>query len=143
MFTNNLIKIVDKRKKRVGRGPGSGKGMHTVGRGQKGQASRSGYKKRLGFEGGQTPVHRLFPRINRLKPSRAKMTAVPIDLLLEKGVYDISSESIRAISKDKHVILVGPKDVSKYDFSKVQVESGIKITRSLQRKIHESGGKIG
>ncbi|GIW57609.1 MAG: 50S ribosomal protein L15 [Candidatus Dojkabacteria bacterium] len=143
MFTNNLRKIVDKRKKRLGRGPGSGKGMHTVGRGQKGQASRSGYKKRLGFEGGQTPVHRLFPRINRLKPVRAKMTAVPIDLLLERGVYHISSESIRLICKDKHTILVGPKDASKYDFSKVHVESGIKITQSLQRKIIDSGGKIG
>ncbi len=143
MFTNNLVKIVDKRKKRVGRGPGSGKGMHTVGRGQKGQASRSGYKRRLGFEGGQTPVHRLFPRINRLKPTRVKMTAVPINLLLERGIYDISLESIRTISKDKHIILVGPKDASKYDFSRVHVWSGIKITQSLHRKIHESGGRVG
>ncbi|MFW5702480.1 MAG: uL15 family ribosomal protein, partial [Candidatus Dojkabacteria bacterium] len=47
-----------------GRGYGSGKGGHTVGRGQKGQKSRSGYKKpRPGFEGGQMPLSRRIPKL--------------------------------------------------------------------------------
>ncbi len=50
-----------KRPKRVGRGPGSGHGK-TCGRGHKGQKSRSGYKRRLGFEGGQMPLYRRLPR---------------------------------------------------------------------------------
>src|ERR1700736_6450307 len=49
------------RKKRVGRGPGSGLGK-TAGRGNKGQKSRSGYHSKIGFEGGQMPLHRRLPK---------------------------------------------------------------------------------
>lgn len=48
-------------RKRVGRGPGSGTGK-TAGRGHKGQRSRSGYSRRLGFEGGQMPLIRRVPK---------------------------------------------------------------------------------
>jgi large subunit ribosomal protein L15 len=48
-------------KKRVGRGPGSGTGK-TAARGEKGQKSRSGYSRMLGFEGGQMPLHRRLPK---------------------------------------------------------------------------------
>jgi large subunit ribosomal protein L15 len=48
-------------RKRVGRGPGSGLGK-TSGRGEKGQKSRSGYSRKLGFEGGQMPLHRRVPK---------------------------------------------------------------------------------
>lgn len=50
-----------KKRKRVGRGPGSGNGK-TAGRGHKGQKSRSGYKRRYGFEGGQMPLVRRIPK---------------------------------------------------------------------------------
>src|SRR3981081_2505360 len=48
------------KKKRVGRGPGSGLGK-TAGRGEKGQKSRSGYAAKIGFEGGQMPLNRRLP----------------------------------------------------------------------------------
>ena len=48
-------------KKRVGRGPGSGHGK-TAARGEKGQKSRSGYSRQIGFEGGQMPLHRRLPK---------------------------------------------------------------------------------
>jgi large subunit ribosomal protein L15 len=48
-------------RKRVGRGPGSGLGK-TAGRGEKGQKSRSGYSRKVGFEGGQMPLHRRVPK---------------------------------------------------------------------------------
>ncbi|HEX9160695.1 MAG TPA: 50S ribosomal protein L15 [Thermoanaerobaculia bacterium] len=48
-------------RKRVGRGPGSGTGK-TAGRGEKGQKSRTGYSRMLGFEGGQMPLHRRLPK---------------------------------------------------------------------------------
>jgi large subunit ribosomal protein L15 len=48
-------------KKRVGRGPGSGHGK-TSSRGEKGQKSRSGFSRMLGFEGGQMPLHRRLPK---------------------------------------------------------------------------------
>src|SRR5947208_16989769 len=49
------------KKKRVGRGPGSGMGK-TASRGEKGQKSRSGYSAKIGFEGGQMPLHRRLPK---------------------------------------------------------------------------------
>ena len=50
------------RRKRLGRGPGSGRGGHTSTRGQKGQGSRSGSSTRPGFEGGQLPLARRLPK---------------------------------------------------------------------------------
>ena len=50
------------RRKRIGRGPGSGRGGHTSTRGQKGQGSRSGSSRRPGFEGGQLPLARRLPK---------------------------------------------------------------------------------
>ena len=50
------------RRKRIGRGPGSGRGGHTSTRGQKGQGSRSGSSTRPGFEGGQLPLFRRLPK---------------------------------------------------------------------------------
>lgn len=61
MLLSNLPKIVETAKKRIGRGSGSGKGMHTVGRGQKGQKTRG--KMPLWFEGGQLPLVRRTPFI--------------------------------------------------------------------------------
>src|SRR3982751_1271179 len=49
------------KKKRLGRGPGSGLGK-TAGRGEKGQKSRSGHSSKIGFEGGQMPLHRRLPK---------------------------------------------------------------------------------
>ncbi len=54
-------KGANRRRKRVGRGTGSGLGK-TAGRGHKGQKSRSGYRRRAGFEGGQMPLYRRLPK---------------------------------------------------------------------------------
>src|SRR5437764_14317197 len=61
MNTNNYLTAIVKKKKIVGRGIGSGRGK-TSGRGQKGQGSRKSGHVRPGFEGGQTPVYRAFPK---------------------------------------------------------------------------------
>jgi len=58
-----------KAQRRVGRGPGSGRGK-TSGRGHKGQKARQGGSVRLGFEGGQTPMHRRIPKKGRSWPNR-------------------------------------------------------------------------
>ena len=59
MKLDQLPKITTKKKKRLGRGYGSGKGGHTVGRGAKGQKARG--KVKLGFEGGQLPLIKRLP----------------------------------------------------------------------------------
>jgi len=69
MELSKLSKIARKSKKRVGRGYGSGKGGHTVGRGAKGQRARN--KVRSTFEGGQLPLARRIPKKGGFK-SRSK-----------------------------------------------------------------------
>lgn len=64
-----------KQKVRVGRGMGSKLGR-TSGRGQKGQKSRSGYKRRRGFEGGQMPLHRRMPKRGFHNPMRKEFSVV-------------------------------------------------------------------
>jgi large subunit ribosomal protein L15 len=67
-------------KKRVGRGQGSGQGK-TAGRGHKGAQSRSGYKFKRGFEGGQMPLHRRVPKRGFHNPFRIEYDVVNLDTL--------------------------------------------------------------
>jgi large subunit ribosomal protein L15 len=69
-------------KKRVGRGQGSGNGK-TAGRGHKGAQSRSGYKFKRGFEGGQMPLHRRVPKRGFHNPFRVEYEIVNLDTLAE------------------------------------------------------------
>lgn len=82
MKLHELISIVRRTKKRVGRGPGSGKGFHTTGRGQKGQKSRG--KIPSWFEGGQLPLIRRTPFIKgktRFGPLKSKPVIVTLTQL--------------------------------------------------------------
>ena len=72
------------RRRRVGRGPGSGLGK-TSGKGQKGQKSRSGGKMRRGFEGGQTPLHRRLPKVGFHNPFSKQVSTVNVGAL---GSFD-------------------------------------------------------
>jgi len=67
-------------RKRVGRGPGSGLGK-TSGRGEKGQKSRSGYARKVGFEGGQMPLHRRVPKRGFTNIFRKEFCCVNLDRL--------------------------------------------------------------
>ena len=67
-------------KKRIGRGQGSGNGK-TAGSGHKGQKSRSGYKFKRGFEGGQMPLHRRVPKRGFHNPFRVEYEVVNLDTL--------------------------------------------------------------
>ncbi len=67
-------------KKRIGRGQGSGSGK-TASRGHKGAQSRSGYKRKRGFEGGQMPLHRRVPKRGFHNPFRVEYAVINLDLL--------------------------------------------------------------
>ncbi|RLE22059.1 MAG: 50S ribosomal protein L15, partial [Acidobacteria bacterium] len=69
-----------KKRKRIGRGPGSGFGK-TAGRGHKGQKSRSGYSRRFGFEGGQMPLMRRVPKRGFKNPFAKEYAAVNLAML--------------------------------------------------------------
>jgi large subunit ribosomal protein L15 len=74
----------NKNKKRLGRGPGSGKGG-TSGKGHKGQKARKSGNVRAGFEGGQTPLYRRLPKRGFKNPSRIEYNPINLDAL---NVFD-------------------------------------------------------
>ena len=98
-------------RKRVGRGPGSGLGK-TSGRGEKGQKSRSGHKHKLGFEGGQMPLHRRVPKrgftnarfrieyavvnLERLEVFDAGTIVTP-DMLLKRGIIKKLKDGLKIL----------------------------------------------
>ena len=71
-----------KTRKRIGRGPGSGKGGTST-RGHKGAKSRSGYKHKIGFEGGQMPLQRRLPKFGFNPLKRTEYRAINLDKLQE------------------------------------------------------------
>ncbi len=127
-------------KKRVGRGIGSGLGK-TAGRGHKGQHSRSGGYKKVGFEGGQMPLHRRLPKRGfvsltaedtaEVRLSELDRIAVDeIDLLVLKQAGIVS-----ALAKNAKVILSGKLD-------KAVKLKGIAVTKGARAAIEAAGGSI-
>ncbi|NQY93784.1 MAG: 50S ribosomal protein L15 [Campylobacteraceae bacterium] len=100
MALNNLSPAAGSTReiKRVGRGQGSGMGK-TATRGNKGQKSRSGYKIKRGFEGGQQPIHRRLPKVGFtsrvVKPYSINVEKVKQVAALE----EITLESIKSVYK--------------------------------------------
>jgi large subunit ribosomal protein L15 len=89
--------------KRVGRGQGSGMGKTST-RGQKGQKSRSGYKIKRGFEGGQQPIYKRLPKIG-FTSRVTKPYAINVDRVTKVAQLDeITMESIRSVHKIADVI---------------------------------------
>jgi large subunit ribosomal protein L15 len=130
------------KKKRVGRGPGSGLGK-TSGRGEKGQKSRSGYSMKIGFEGGQMPLHRRLPKRGFTNIFKKKWIEVSL-AALEKHFADndeVTPEVMHhrgIIKKAKHdIVVLGNGDVSK----SLKV-SAHRFTRSAREKIEKAGGAV-
>lgn len=100
MELNNLRPAVGSvtRKTRIGRGPGSGKGGTST-RGHKGAKSRSGYSRKIGFEGGQMPLQRRLPKFGFKNINRVEYKAINIGVLdalaAAKGLEKIGIEELR------------------------------------------------
>lgn len=88
--------------KRVGRGPGSGKGGTST-RGHKGAKQRSGYHKKIGFEGGQMPLQRRVPKFGFTNFNRVEYTGINLYTLQElaekNNLTKIGPEELRAAGK--------------------------------------------
>ena len=130
------------KKKRVGRGPGSGLGK-TAGRGEKGQKSRSGYSRKIGFEGGQMPLHRRLPKrgfTNIFKKRWLEISLAALDQHFSAG-EEITPEVLHErglIKKAKHdVVVLGNGEVSKA----LRV-SAHRFTKSAREKIERAGGSV-
>lgn len=128
------------KKKRVGRGPGSGLGK-TSGRGHKGQKSRSGYSQKIGFEGGQMPLQRRLPKrgfTNIFKKQWVEVSLAKLEESFNAG-DEITPEVLHErglVKKAKHdLVILGTGEISK-----ALTISAHRFTKSAREKIENAGG---
>jgi len=130
------------KKKRVGRGPGSGLGK-TAGRGHKGQKSRSGYSSRPGFEGGQMPLQRRLPKRGFTNIFKKKWLEISLGKLEESfnAGDEITPEVLHTrglIKKAKHdLVILGTGEISK-----ALKISAHRFTKAAREKIEKAGGSV-
>jgi large subunit ribosomal protein L15 len=130
------------KKKRVGRGPGSGLGK-TAGRGNKGQKSRSGYSGKVGFEGGQMPLQRRLPKrgfTNIFKKQWIEVTLATLDERFEAG-DEITPETMHS----RGVIAKGKRDIvvlGTGELTKALTVSAHRFTKGARTKIESAGGTV-
>ena len=130
------------KKKRVGRGPGSGWGK-TAARGEKGQKSRSGYSRKIGFEGGQMPLHRRLPKrgfTNIFKKQWVEISLAALERHFAAN-DEINPDVLHTrglIKKAKHdVVVLGTGEISK-----ALKVSAHRFTKSAREKIEKAGGAV-
>jgi large subunit ribosomal protein L15 len=127
------------KKKRVGRGMGSGMGK-TSARGHKGQRSRSGSRMMRGFEGGQMPLHRRLPKRGFSNIFRTEYAIVSLEKLAGLGETTINPDVLRkagVIKGKAPVKVLGDGELK----SAITVQAH-KFSKSAQEKITKAGGKF-
>lgn len=130
------------RRKRMGRGIGSGHGK-TAGRGTKGQKARDQVP--LIFEGGQTPLHRRLPRLKGFKnPTRREYTIINVALLEER--FEAGEVVTPELLLERRIIKDLEKDGLKVlgegDLTKPLTVRAHKFSKSAQQKITAAGGSV-
>ena len=126
-------------KKRVGRGPGSGHGK-TAGRGEKGQKSRSGFARSIGFEGGQMPLHRRLPKrgfTNIFKKDYAVVNVSDLERFDNGATVDEAALREAGLVKGQHD---GVKILGNGELSKKLTVSATKFSKSAKEIIEKAGG---
>ena len=127
-------------RRRIGRGPGSGLGGTST-RGHKGAKARSGYKRKIGFEGGQMPLYRRLPKFGFTSRKAAITAEVRLSDLakVEGGVVDLNTlkaANIIGIQIEfAKVILAG-------EVTTPVTVRGLRVTKGARAAIEAAGGKI-
>lgn len=131
-----------RKKKRIGRGEGSGTGV-TAGRGNKGAKSRSGFKRKRGFEGGQMPLHRRVPKRGFHNPFRVEYAVVNLDTLSERfddGI-EVTPERLRErgiVRRSRALIKV----LARGDISKKLIVKAHRFSAKAAQAIKKAGGQV-
>lgn len=133
----------NKSRKRIGRGPGSGYGGTST-RGHKGAKSRSGYKRKIGFEGGQMPLQRRVPKFGFNNINRVEYKAVNLDALealaTARNLSKITVADMRdagLVSKKDKVKVLGNGSIN----VKVEVEADA-FSKKAEEAISAAGGAV-
>lgn len=132
-----------KKSKRIGRGQGSGKGGTST-RGHKGAKSRSGYSRKIGFEGGQMPLYRRVPKFGFKNINRVEYVAINIDVLNDlaatKNITSFDVETLKQnglISSKDRVKVLGRGELN----TKINVTVHA-ISDSAKKAIEDKGGVV-
>ena len=132
-----------KTRKRIGRGPGSGLGGTST-RGHKGAKSRSGYKNKIGFEGGQMPIQRRLPKFGFKNINRVEYKAINIETLQKlsesMGLSKIGLSELQEagfISSSQLVKVLGKGALT----AKLEVEAHA-FSKSAETAIQAVGGTV-
>ena len=133
-----------KTKKRIARGPGSGKGK-TAGRGMKGQKSRSGVAIK-GYEGGQMPLYQRLPKRGFNKPNRKEFSVVNLGLIQKfiddgKLIGDITEDSL-IVSGLVRRKLDGVRVLAKGDFTAKAIISVTGASGAAKAAVEAAGGSL-
>lgn len=130
-----------KKVKRIGRGEGSGRGGTST-RGHKGAQARSGYSRKIGFEGGQMPIQRRLPKFGFTNPTRVEYKGINVSVLQalsEKiGSGVITLDVLREagfVSKNQLVKILGNGELT----AKLEVSANA-FSKSAVAKIEAVGG---
>src|ERR1700754_746948 len=128
------------KRKRVGRGMGSGMGKTST-RGHKGQRSRSGSRSMRGFEGGQMPLHRRLPKRGFTNIFRVEYEVVNLERLASLGESEITPAVLRkaGVVSSKNTLV---KVLGQGELSKALTVHAHKFSKTAQEKIEKAGGKI-
>ncbi len=127
-------------RRRVGRGIGSGMGK-TAGRGHKGQKARSGGFHRIGFEGGQMPLHRRLPKRGFASPTRDATAEVRLSELETMRASEIDLRALKAEGVVSRQALAAKVILSGKLERKVTLK-GVKATKGARAAIEAAGGRI-
>ncbi|MDG1333752.1 MAG: 50S ribosomal protein L15 [Crocinitomicaceae bacterium] len=130
-----------KNRKRIARGQGSGRGGTST-RGHKGAKSRSGYSRKIGFEGGQMPLQRRVPKFGFTNRNRTEYKAINLDIIQDlidrKKVTEINHEVLQnngLVSRNELVKILGRGELK----SKIDVAAH-KFSASAKAAIEAQGG---
>ena len=147
MNLNNLkpkIGSTHKNSKRLGRGEGSGKGG-TSSRGHKGAKSRSGYSRKIGFEGGQMPLQRRVPKFGFKNFNRKHYSCVNLDAIqkmidekkVNKSLTIQNLIDFGVVNKNNLIKILGRGEIN----SPIKIEAN-KFSKSAEDSIKNAGGEI-
>ena len=134
-------KGANRKRKRIGRGPGSGSGV-TAGRGHKGQKSRSGYSQRAGFEGGQMPLYRRVPKRGFTNIFAKKWVVLNVRDLNRFDEGETVSPELLLEKKFVKKIRDGLRILGEGDLEKKLTVRAHHFTASAREKIEKAGGTV-
>lgn len=143
MMRLNTIKPAEgskTKRRRLGRGMGSGVGK-TGGRGHKGQKSRAGGYHKVGFEGGQMPLHRRLPKFGFVSRKSLVRDELRLDEIAKVSGDVISLETLKAANLIAHTVKFAKVFLSG-EIKRAVTVKGLAVTKGARAAIEAAGGKI-